>query len=37
MTCIARRSINRQVSVCGTGEDDGVDGLIQRRRRYRAL
>jgi len=37
MTYIASRSINGQAFVCGTGEDDSVQGLIQRRRRHRAL
>lgn len=27
MTYIASRSISRQASVCGTGEDDGVQGV----------
>ncbi len=28
MTYIASRSISRQASVCGTGEDDSVQGVI---------
>lgn len=37
MTYIASRSVNGQASVCGTGEDDSVQGLNQRRRPHRVL